>query len=222
MIEKNYYTIRKKKPLKHFNKTLTSFSPFLSEKYGNDFAENIIIEAKEDFKELIPRIPYYKTSAYRTIINANAELIVLVRAMKRNGKTVEDVFKIQAKIMKKKTSKMPSFIGKIWISKFAGYFLNKIAEKGTEEGWISRYVRGSKKDDFEVSIITEKCGLVEYLKSEGMTDYLKYCNFVDFIIFPAMNIGLRQPSTIDSGKCVYCMKYNTKSKIPEYLQKLYN
>ena len=55
-----------------------------------------------------------------------------------------------------------------------------------------------------------------------MTDYLKYCNFVDFIIFPAMNIGLRQPSTIDTGKCVYCMKYNTKSDIPEYLQNLYN
>ena len=111
------------------NKTLTSFRPFLLEKYGNEFTKNIIIEAKEDFKELIPRIPYYKTSAYRTIIMANAELIALVRAMKKNGKTVEDVFKIQAGIMKKKTSKIPSFIGKIWISKSAGYFLNKIAVK---------------------------------------------------------------------------------------------
>ena len=221
MIAKNFYITREKQLLKHLNKTLTSFSPFLLKKYGNEFTKNIIIEARDDFKELIPRIPHYKTAAYQTIIIANAELIALVRAMKKNGKTVEDVFKIQAGIMKKKTSKIPSFIGKIWISKFAGYFLNKIAVKGTEEGWISKYVRGSKDDNFEVSIITEKCGLVEYLKSEGMTDYLKYCNFIDFIIFPSMNIGLRQPSTINAGKCVYCMKYNTKSETPEYLQKLY-
>lgn len=69
--------------------------------------------------------------------------------------------------------------------------------------------------------LPKKCGLVEYLKSEGMTDYLKYCNFNDFLIFPAMNIGLSQPSTIGEGKCVYCMNYKGKTEIPKSLNKIY-
>ena len=91
-----------------------------------------------------------------------------------------------------------------------------------EEGWEADVVRGKATDDFALSVITRKCGLVEYLKSEGMTDYLKYCNFSDFIVFPAMNIGLKQPCTIDNGQCVYCMKYKGQSENPSSLDVIYN
>jgi hypothetical protein len=113
-------------------------------------------------------------------------------------------------------------MGRIYVSRLAGYFLDKMAKKGTEEGWEAEVVRGKATDDFDLSVITRKCGLVEYLKSEGMTDYLKYCNFSDFIMFPAMNIGLKQPCTIEDGQCVYCMKYKGQSEIPASLDVIYN
>ena len=36
--------------------------------------------------------------------------------------------------------------------------------------------------------------------------------YYDFIIFPVMTIGLRQPCTIEDGQRVYCMKYGIKVK----------
>jgi len=60
------------------------------------------------------------------------------------------------------------------------------------------------------------------LKSERMTDYLKYCNFSDFIMFSAMGIGLKQPCTIDNGQCVYCMKFGGHSEIPASLDVIYD
>ena len=108
-------------------------------------------------------------------------------------------------------------MGRVYVSKFAGKILSKMAMQGTAEDWEAEFIRGTDTDDFDVSVVTTKCGLVEYLESEGMTDFINYCNFSDFIMFPAMNIGLRQPSTIVQGKCVYCMKYRGKSQIPPSL-----
>jgi hypothetical protein len=222
MIETGYYTKQQDKLVKKFKKTLKRYEPRLSAQYGQTFAETINTDAMAYFIELIPRIPYYETAFYRPIILLNAQLIAIVKAMKKHGKTVEDVFRIQADFFKEDTRKIPGFMGRIYVSRFAGYFLDKMAKKGTEEGWEAEVVRGKATDDFDLSVITKKCGLVEYLKSEGMTDYLKYCNFSDFIMFPAMNIGLRQPCTIQDGQCVYCMKYKDQSEIPASLDIIYN
>jgi len=222
MIETGYYTKQQDKLVKKFKKTLKRFEPRLSAQYGQAFAETINTEALAYFIELIPRIPYYETAFYRPIILLNAQLIAIVKAMKKHGKTVEDVFRIQADFFKEDTRKIPGIMGRIYVSRLAGYFLDKTAKQGTEEGWDSEVVRGKATDDFDLSVITKKCGLVEYLKSEGMTDYLKYCNFSDFIMFPAMNIGLKQPCTIEDGQCVYCMKYKDQSKIPTSLDVIYD
>ena len=174
------------------------------------------------FIELIPRIPYYETAIYRPIILLNAQLIAIVKAMKKHGKPVEDVLRIQADFFKEDYRKIPGFVGRIYVSRLAGYLLDKMAQKGTEEGWEAEVVRGKLTDDFDLSMATKKCGLVEYLKAEEMTDYLKYCSFSDFIMFPAMNIGLRQPCTIEHGQCVYCMKYRGQTEIPAFLDVIYD
>ena len=222
MIETGYYTNQQGKLVKKFKKTLKRYELRLSAQYGQNFAETVSTDAMAYFIELIPRIPYYETPFYRPIILLNAQLIAIVKAMEKHGQTVEDVFRIQADFFEEDYRKIPGFMGRIYVSRVAGYFLDKMAKKGTEEGWEAEVVRGEATDDFDLSVITKKCGLVEYLKSEGMTDYLKYCNFSDFIMFPAMNIGLRQPCTIEDGQCVYCMKYKGQSEIPASLDVIYN
>jgi hypothetical protein len=135
---------------------------------------------------------------------------------------VEDVFRIQADFFREDFRRVPGFIGRVYVSRVAGHFLDKIAKEGSAEGWEAEVVRGTATDDFDLSLVTKRCGLVEYLKSEGMTDTLKYCNFSDFLMFPAMNIGLKQPCTIATGPCVYCMKYKGQTEIPAYLDVLYH
>jgi hypothetical protein len=222
MIETGYYSNQQDKLVKKFRKSLKRYEPRLAAQCGETFAETISTEAMAYFIELIPRIPYYETAIYRPIILLNAQLIAIVKAMKKHGKTVEDVFRIQADFFKEDYRRVPGFVGRIYVSRFAGYFLDNMAKKGTEEGWEAEVVRGKATDDFDLSVITKKCGLVEYLKSEGMTDYLEYCNFSDFIMFEAMNIGLKQPCTIEDGQCVYCMKYNGQCEIPASLDVIYN
>jgi hypothetical protein len=213
MIKTGYYTKQQDQLVKKFKKTLQQYEPRLSAQYGEKFARTVIIDAMAYYIELIPRIPYYETALYRPIILLNAQLIAIVKAMKKHGKTVEDVFRIQADFFREETRKIPGFMGRIYVSRLAGYFLNKMAKKGTKEGWEAEVIRARPTDDFDLAVITKKCGLV---------DYLKYCNFSDFIMFPAMNIGLKQPCTITDGQCVYCMKYQGQSEIPASLDTIYD
>ena len=220
MIKTGCYTDQQEKLVNQFKKLLKRYEVELSALYDEALAKKITSEAITQYIELIPRIPYYETPLYRPIISLNAQLIAIIKAMKEHGKPVEDFVKIQAKFFKEEYSKVPSIMGRVYVSKFAGKFLSKMAKQGTAESWEAEFVRGTATDDFDVSIVTKKCGLVDYLESEGMTELINYCNFSDFIMFPAMNIGLRQPSTIAQGKCVYCMKYKGKSEIPASLNEV--
>ena len=222
MIEKGYYVNKRTSLSKRFKKTLKRYDKKLSAQYGVEFSKKIHENAISNFEELIPNIPYYQASTYQEIILLNAQIIAIIRAMEEQGKTVEDTVKIQVELLEEDYAKIPRLFGKIFISKIGGFFLNKLAKKVTREGWETDYIKGTPYDDFDVSIVTKKCGVIEYLKSEDMMHYSKYCNFNDFLMFDAINIGLKQPQTIENGKCVFCMKYKGKSEIPNSLDPVYS
>jgi len=221
MIEKGHYVNKKTNIFKKLKKTLLRYDKILSARYGVDFSNKIQENAIVYFEKLIPNIPYYRASSYQEIILLNAQIIAIIRAMEKQGKTVEDTVRIQVELLKEDYKKIPRFTGRIFISKIGGFFLNKLAKKVTKDGWETDYIKGTPNDDFDVSIVTKKSGVIEYLKSENMIHYSKYWNFSDFLMFHAMNICLKQPQLIENGKCVFCMKYKGKSEIPSSLDVVY-
>lgn len=221
MIKNGYYVDKKLKLRKKFKKTLQRYGEILSVRYGEDFSSEIEKRAVVYFEDLIPNIPFYQASSYQEIILLNAQIIAIIRAMERQGKTVEDTVTIQVELLEEDYKKIPKFAGRVFVSKIGGFFLNKLAQKVTKEGWETDYIKGTNNDDFDVSIVTKNCGVIEYLKSENMMHYAEYCNFSDFLMFRAMNIGLTQPQVIKNGKCVFCMKYKGESEIPISLDAVY-
>jgi hypothetical protein len=221
MIKTGYYVRKQAKLIRQFEKLMDRYEQPLIAMYGEPFAAAIRGEATELYIELIPRIPYYKTPLYRPIILLNSRLVAIIKAMEKHGKSVEDIVRIQAVIFRQEYSKIPALAGRVYLSKLAGRILSKMAAKGTAEGWIAEVVHGTEEDNFDLSVVTKSCGLVDYLESEGMKGLINYCNFSDFIMFPSMSIGLRQTSTIDQGKCVYCMSLGGVSEIPDSLENIY-
>lgn len=221
MIEAGYYTDKKEKLINKFKKTSQRYSDILSKRYSVEFADKITEDSLIYFEELIPNIPFYNVGSYQEIILLNAQVIAIIRAMEKNDKTVEDTIKVQIELLKEDFGKIPSCAGRLFTSKVGGFFLNRIANKATEEGWDTDYVKGGKNDDFDVSIVTKNCGLRKYFKSENMHHYAKYCNFSDFIMFREMNIGLTQPVEPTDG-CVFCMTHKGKSHIPNSLDIIYS
>ena len=221
MIPRGYYIGKEKKLTRKLYKTLKRFEPELNARYGNELFAAVQKNAIRHFTRLIPAIPRYQAASYQEIILVNAQLVSIIRAMKDAGKSLEETLQIQATLFKQEFRRIPRFAGRIFVSSIGRFFLQKLARKVTREGWDTGVVAGGPGDDFDVSVVTTQCGVVKYLTSEGMTDMLKYCNMSDFLMFPAMNIGLRQTSTIEKGACTYCMKYRGSTEMPQSLEAIY-
>jgi hypothetical protein len=54
----NYYTSRKPKLLKDFDKTANLVRDFVVSSYGTDFADTLYQETRQEYEALIPQIPH--------------------------------------------------------------------------------------------------------------------------------------------------------------------
>ena len=222
MKENGYYIGREKTLLRKLDKTLQRWKPKLVRCYGDELFPVVRKRAAAHFSSRIPNIPFYRAASYQEIILVNAQLIAIIRAMNEAGITLEATLRIQTELFREQFKRIPAVAGRLFVSGTGRFFLKNLARKVTKEGWDTEVVEGGRSDDFDVSVITRRCGVVEYLRSEGMEELLRYCNMSDFLMFPAMNVGLRQTSTFTDGACVYCMKYRGATAVPETLKAIYS
>ena len=221
MKQKGYYVGREKTLLRKLDKTLLRWKRKLDRVYGVALFPAVRESTIRHFTELIPGIPWYRAASYQEIILVNAQLIAIIRAMNDAGVSLEATLRIQTELFREEFRKIPRIAGRLFVSPVGKFFLKKLARKVTNEGWDTEVVEGGRGDDFDVSVITRRCGVEEYLRAEGMEELLRYCNMSDFLMFPGMNIGLRQTSTIKNGSCVYCMKHGGITEVPDSLKVIY-
>jgi hypothetical protein len=56
-VEKEYYEIRKPELLKRFDEESQYWKPVIVRRFGKEFADTILREAREEFEAFIPQIP---------------------------------------------------------------------------------------------------------------------------------------------------------------------
>ncbi len=92
----NYYISRKSELLESFNKKAKLWCPILSEHYGDQFAENVILEAKHRYEDLIPKIPYIggEENHLTNSLIGSVECLAFYLAMRASGKKAVETGKV--------------------------------------------------------------------------------------------------------------------------------
>ncbi len=88
--QSNYYISRRSKLLKSFDKTTNLVRDFVVSRYGADFSNTLLREARQEFEALIPNIPYAGSDsppALRLFPVWAAMELAVYKAMKKHGKT---------------------------------------------------------------------------------------------------------------------------------------
>ena len=83
--------------LKRFDKAARHMRKAAASIYGDEFADEIVSEARTEFEVLIPEIPYIggrKNRLSSDALTPSVACVALYRALKRRGMTVEDAGKI--------------------------------------------------------------------------------------------------------------------------------
>lgn len=217
----NYYVPRKTKLLKHFDKTAILIRDYVVSLYGENLADTLTRNARLEYEQLIPYIPYVDgPPALNSFIRIAALELSVFKVMKENGKSASEAWEICHKALKARTAAIPKFIRRFigWYL-FTGFAKNRARKMSGRDmgGFTFEYV----KEDNDWGINYRKCAIYDFLKKQDAEEFSPYVCLSDIALSDAMGWGLKRTETLADGcdKCDFRFRKGAKteitSRIPE-------
>ena len=132
----NYYISRKSKLLKSFDKTASLVRDAVVSRYGEDFADTLYKEARQEYEQLIPQIPHIegvRAAALNSFLLITAQELTVYKVMKRHGKTAGEAWEICHAALRVSLEKMSPikrwFFSRLMYSRFVKKRMQKRAEQ---------------------------------------------------------------------------------------------
>ena len=213
----DYYTSRKSKLLRDFDKTAKRLRKILVSYYGDDLADTIARETRQEYEALIPELPYIggkKNLLTRNLIGS-AQALALYRVLKRHGKTVEEAGKIVYEAVEAQLGAYPRLLLRLFGRLgFTGGFVRKLKRLAAESqkrqypgDWVCIFVEGAG-EEFDFGIDYTECGICKFYHAQGADEFTPFLCLTDFPHSKAFGSGLVRTMTIAEGaeKCDFRFK----------------
>ena len=220
-IGKKYYMSRKSEILAMFDDFAQAWKPFIVSRYGHNFANTILREARAELEALIPAIPYIggdENHMTRHLIRSTTSL-AFYKAMEARGKTAEETGKIIYDSVVERVSQPNAPIRKRpKLSSEERMRESKERAKWHQErrypgDWVYEVVEGDGVE-FDYGIDFIECGTQKFYHAQGADEFLPFYCFLDFPMSKASGSGLARTMTLAEGyeKCDFRFKKGGKTE----------
>ena len=209
----DYYTSQASKLLKNHRSMLAVGRALIAERYGAADTPAILAEADVEFTGLIPQIPYIGGAAnsYTDILVQMTTLLALYRVLSRRGRPVAEIGELVHLIGLKTVNRTPQvlrrLIGKFYMSRFWRKRIAAraaVSQRGEFPGdFVTELVPAGPEAPYDFGINYRECGVVKYFAAQEADEFTPYMCVMDYLLFPAMGIGLQRTGTIAHG-CTHC------------------
>jgi hypothetical protein len=209
----DYYLSQTKELVHGHRRMLAVGQALLAERYGADAVPALLVEAEAEFTGLIPHIPYIGGAAnsYTDILVQMTTLLALYRVLTRRGRPVAEIGELVHLIGLKTVNQTPRvlrrLIGRFYMSR---YWRGRAAKRASVSqarqyagDFVTEVVPGPPGASFEWGINYHECGVVKYFAAQGAEAFTPYMCVMDYLLFPAMGIGLQRTGTLAHG-CSHC------------------
>jgi hypothetical protein len=219
-----YYAAQREKLIKGHRKMLAVGRELLAERYGAAEAPAILAEGEAEFDALIPHIPYIGGAAnsYTDILVQMTSLLALYRVLTRRGRPVEEIGALVHLIGERTVNQTPRvlrrLIGRFYMSRFwRGRAAKRAAisqQRQYPGDFVTEVVPGGAGDAFEWGINYHECGVVKFFAAQDADAFTPYMCVMDYLLFPAMGVGLQRTGTIahGCGQCDFRFKHGGASE----------
>ncbi|MCG2769139.1 MAG: L-2-amino-thiazoline-4-carboxylic acid hydrolase [Anaerolineae bacterium] len=215
---REYYMSRKSEILALFDDHAQAWKPFIASRYGDDFANTILKEAREQHEALIPAIPYIggdENPMTRHLVRSTTSL-ALYKAMKARGKTAEQAGKIIYNAVVERVSHLPVSTSKA-LSPEDIVSKREQARKSQERlypgDWVWEFVEGDGVE-FDYGYDFLECGTQKLYHAQEADEFLPFYCFLDFVTSKASGWGLARSMTLAEGyeKCDFRFKRGAQTE----------
>ena len=220
----SYYASRKSKLLKDFDRTAALVQDHLVQRYGKEFADTLHREARQEYEDLIPEVPFIRgvrARALNSFLLVTAQEIAVYKAMKKRGKGPSDAWEICHEAIKERMKAFSKL--KRWLLKrlmHSRFLMRRVTKRVERQEQLKfgdfevRYVLGDGTDyDWGVDYLG--CGNYNFAKRQGAEDFAPYVCMSDIALGDALEWGLIRTQTLADGceSCDFRFKKGSNTRI---------
>ena len=226
-----YYIARKKRFLLEFDLVAKSARSVIDGYFGEN-ASTSTAEARREFENLIPQLPYIGgKQPFTEFIVFTGMLLAVYRVSKANGKTVEQTGELVYEIGRAFLKSFPTFLLRIFTPlNFSRRSQNRTRKQAIEShareypaDYVYNFIEGDGVT-FDYGVDYLECASCKFLTKQGAPEIAPYICPVDILFSEALDWGLTRTTTLASGadRCDFRFKKGgpTNVAVPAALQNL--
>ena len=171
-----YYRTHKEQLLKDFDRTTALMKDSLVARYSEDFATTLQLEARQEYEQLIPEIPYItglRAKALNTFLLITAQELAAYKAMKNQGKPPAEAWELCHRALRLRVAEIPRWkrwlLGRLMFSSLIKKIMARRARQQQKIGFGDfevEYVIG-EGDDCDLGVNYLQCGNHRFVMQHG-------------------------------------------------------
>jgi hypothetical protein len=203
-----YYTDRKPKMMKNFDKASKKIRTVLNNHFDETKTNDLVSRARNEYESIIPKLSYIggKGNIHNFSYIGGAWNLAFIKSLEKEDLNEHEIGKIIYEIFKEYIGSMSGFMKwlfkKSFFSKSAQKKWMNHAEKSQsrtyKDDWVFEYVEGDGKT-FDFGINYTECAICKLYKKLGAERYLPYVCLSDYPMFRIIGVGLKRTKTIGNG-----------------------
>jgi hypothetical protein len=205
-IDKEYYVRKKPELIKRFEKEVKYWSPVIFSRYGEIQGYKILSQTRQNFENLIPKIPYIggDTNRRTEILVQSVQFLAFYQVMKENGKTAEETGMVLFKALTARLKKTPEHMTPSgWQNRKQYYQIRREgAESSQRKLYPGDYVYTFILDDgkkFDYGYNYSECATVKFFHEQNADEFMPFYCYLDYPICAAKGLGLTRTMTLGQG-----------------------
>ena len=216
----NYYVSRKPEMLAGFDEAAQRWKVILSQRYGDDFAQALLQEARAEFEVLIPTIPYIGGDENHLTgsLIGSVECLAFYRAMKARDKSAADTGKVlYDAVQAHSDDHAPQIPPAQRLSRDELMKRRRARARRSQErvyawDWVYDFVEGDG-EAFDYGYNYFECATQKFYRAQGAEEFLPFYCFLDFPTCELDGLGLSRTVTLAEGgkKCDHRFKEGARS-----------
>jgi hypothetical protein len=218
-----YYAAQKSKLLRDFDKTFGKYGRrTLVQHYGDDLADQILLDSRREYEALIPKIPDVggKKNALETYLVQSAWALALFRALSNRGRTAEETGSMCYEMIEAQVYSYPrllrNLVGRWYFARYRSSVRKGAVESQRRlypENWVWSFLQGDGKE-FDFGMDMAECAICKFFHAQGADELTPYLCRTDFAVSKALGMGLVRTTTIADGgeKCDFRYKLGRETK----------
>ena len=223
-----YYISSKAVLLQAFDEESQSWRPVIANHYGDDFANGLLAEARQEFEALLPKIPHIggEENHLTGSLLESAWCLALYKAMQKHNKTAIETGKIlyDAAIIRMSDAHLTTSPAEMFTAEQLMEARKNRAIRSQQRLYPDDYVYELVVGDgvnFDYGYDFLECAAQKFFHAQGADEFTPFYCYLDF---PKSSMGLRRTMTLSEGyaMCNHRFKAGRKAEFswpPPFLKK---